>query len=204
MARYGPEHKDRTRRRIVDAAARRFKSDGLDGSGIATVVADAGLTNGAFYGHFASKDDLIASVVAQQLAEQTARVAALPVGPGSVEALVSAYLSPAHRDDVAGGCPSAALLDEVGRSSDAIREAYTQGLRGLVAAISRHVDLADEEDPESRVIGLIALLAGALQAARAVTDPELSDRILAVTYTQAMAIASPGSHLATSARQDTP
>lgn len=203
MARYGPEHKDMTRRRIISAAARRFKSDGLDGSGIATLVADAGLTNGAFYGHFASKDDLIASVVAEQLAEQTARVAALPVGPGSVETFVSAYLSPAHRDDVAGGCPSAALLDEVGRCSDAIREAYTQGMRGLVAAISRHLDLADEADQDSRAIGLIVFLAGALQAARAVTDRELSDRILAVTYAQAMAIASPSSHPATS-RQDTP
>ncbi|HUX71602.1 MAG TPA: TetR/AcrR family transcriptional regulator [Cellulomonadaceae bacterium] len=204
MARYGPEHKDLTRRRIVDAAGRRFKSDGLDGSGIATLVADAGLTNGAFYGHFASKDDLIASVVAQQLAEQTARVAALPAGPGSVETFVSAYLSPGHRDDVAGGCPSAALLDEVGRSSDAIREAYTQGVRELVAAIGRHLDVTDEGERESRAIGLITLLAGALQAARAVTDRELSDRILAVTCAQAMAIASPSSHSPISARQDTP
>ena len=64
MARYSPEHKEETRRRMIATAGRRFKSDGIDGSGIATLVADAGLTNGAFYGHFASKDDLVASVVA--------------------------------------------------------------------------------------------------------------------------------------------
>jgi AcrR family transcriptional regulator len=67
MARYSPEHKEATRRRMIEAAGRRFKSDGIDGSGIATLVAEAGLTNGAFYGHFASKDDLVASVVTQQL-----------------------------------------------------------------------------------------------------------------------------------------
>ena len=65
MARYGPEHKVATRRRMIETAGRRIKSDGIDGSGIATLVADAGLTNGAFYGHFASKDDLVAHVVAQ-------------------------------------------------------------------------------------------------------------------------------------------
>ena len=59
MARYSPEHKEATRRRMIATAGRRFKSDGIDGSGIATLVADAGLTNGAFYGHFSSKDDLV-------------------------------------------------------------------------------------------------------------------------------------------------
>src|SRR5688500_13641859 len=114
MARYGPEHKDATRRRLIETAGRRFKSDGIDGSGIATLVADAGLTNGAFYGHFQSKDDLVASVVAQQLEDQVARVNALPAGLASVEAFVRDYLSPAHRDDLAGGGPSAARLGRTG------------------------------------------------------------------------------------------
>ena len=70
MARYGKEHKEATRRRIVEAAGRRFKRDGIDGSGIATLMADAGLTNGAFYAHFDSKDDLVATTVADQLREQ--------------------------------------------------------------------------------------------------------------------------------------
>ena len=70
MARYGKEHKEATRRRIIEAAGRRFKRDGIDGSGIATLMADAGLTNGAFYAHFDSKDDLVATTVADQLREQ--------------------------------------------------------------------------------------------------------------------------------------
>ncbi len=67
MARYDQEHKDATRRRIIEAAGRRLKRDGIDGSGIATLMADAGLTNGAFYAHFTSKDDLVASVVQEEL-----------------------------------------------------------------------------------------------------------------------------------------
>ena len=105
MARYSPEHKEETRRRMIETAGRRFKSDGIDGSGIATLVADAGLTNGAFYGHFASKDDLVARSSHEQLADQVASVNSLPAGLASVEAFVREYLSPAHRDDLAGRLP---------------------------------------------------------------------------------------------------
>src|SRR6478609_9386662 len=112
---------------MIETAGRRFKSDGIDGSGIATLVADAGLTNGAFYGHFASKDDLVASVVTQQLTNQVAVVNSLPAGLASAEAFVPEYHSPTHRDGLAGGCPSAALLDEIGRCDVAVREAYTEG-----------------------------------------------------------------------------
>jgi len=68
--RYGKERKQATRLRIIETAGRRFKTDGIDGSGVATLMADAGLTNGAFYAHFASKEDLVATAVADQLREQ--------------------------------------------------------------------------------------------------------------------------------------
>jgi TetR/AcrR family transcriptional repressor of nem operon len=183
MARYSPEHKEATRRRMIETAGRRFKSDGIDGSGIATLVADAGLTNGAFYGHFASKDDLVASVVSQQLADQVSVINSLPAGLASVERYLREYLSPEHRDDLAGGCPSAALLDEIGRCDVAVREAYTDGAGAMVQAIARHLeDGGDPQRTNERAIGLFTLLVGSLQAARAVTDPELSDRILAAAY----------------------
>lgn len=191
MARYSPEHKEATRRRMIDTAGRRFKSDGIDGSGIATLVADAGLTNGAFYGHFASKDDLVATVVAQQLADQVAVVNSLPAGLDSVEAYLREYLSPSHRDDLASGCPSAALLDEIGRCDVTIREAYTVGASSMVEAIARHLDDGDPQRTRDRAIGLFSLLVGSLQAARAVTDPLLSEQILEAAYTNAMTIAGP-------------
>ena len=99
MARYGKEHKQMTRRRIIEAAGRRLKRDGIDGSGVATLMADAGLTNGAFYAHFDSKDDLVASTVADQLREQRERYSTQ-----SLEEIVRGYLSPQHRDDTTGGC----------------------------------------------------------------------------------------------------
>src|ERR687892_500775 len=80
VARYGKEHKQATRQRIVETAGRRFKQDGIDGSGVATLMADAGLTNGAFYAHFASKEDLVATAVAHQLRTQSENLRA--VAPG--------------------------------------------------------------------------------------------------------------------------
>src|SRR3954454_20216927 len=68
--RYGRDHKQATRERILDAAGKRFKQDGIDGAGVAAVMSDAGLTNGAFYAHFASKEDLVANVLADQLRTQ--------------------------------------------------------------------------------------------------------------------------------------
>ena len=191
MARYAPEHKEATRRRMIETAGRRFKSDGIDGSGIATLVADAGLTNGAFYGHFQSKDDLVASVVAQQLEVQVARVDALPGGREAVAAFLNEYLSPTHRDDPAGGCPSAALLDEIGRCDGATKQAYTDGARSMINAIARHLDDGDAQLANERAIGLFALLVGSLQLARAVTDRELSAQVLAAAHASAMAIVSP-------------
>ena len=188
MARYSPEHKEATRRRMVESAGRRFKSDGFDGSGIATLVADVGLTNGAFYGHFESKDDLIASVVEEQLAQQVARIAEMPVGLESVDTFLLQYLSREHRDDPADGCPSAALLDEIARSSEVAREAYTHGALNMIEAIARHLDSGDSEDATVASIGLYTLLVGSLQLARAVTDPALSDRILAAAYANAMTL----------------
>jgi TetR/AcrR family transcriptional regulator, transcriptional repressor for nem operon len=202
MTRYGPGHKQATRQRLIDSAGRRFKADGLDGAGIATVVADVGLTNGAFYGHFASKDDLIASVVTQQLAEQSALVASLPIGQESVERFIGEYLSPAHRDDRAGGCPNAALLDEVGRCGVGIRDAYTAGVRDIITAIARHLDTGDHHDAQERAIVLFTLLVGALQTARAVTDLEFSDQILATARAHALAIAEPSAQPTHQARQD--
>src|SRR5438067_12635625 len=98
MARYGKAHKQATRRRIIEAAGGRLKRDGIHGSGIATLMADAGLTNGAFYAHFDSKEDLVARAVAEQLREPRASFSALPPGRAGPEPIVRAHLSCEHRD----------------------------------------------------------------------------------------------------------
>src|SRR5947207_4015228 len=136
MGRYAKDHKQATRRRIVEAAGRRLKRDGIDGSGVAALMADAGLTNGAFYAHFDSKEDLVASAVAEQLREQRKRFNALPPDRAGVEQLVRGYLSVEHRDNPEGGCPSAALLDEIGRSTEPIKRAFTDGMLVVIDDIA--------------------------------------------------------------------
>src|SRR3954466_10350039 len=111
--RYTKDHKQATRQRILEAAGRRFKRDGIDGAGLATVMADAGLTNGAFYAHFSSKEDLVANVLAKQLRAQRRSLDAEPSDRAGLEPFVRSYLSAEHRDQLAEGCPSAAMLDEI-------------------------------------------------------------------------------------------
>src|ERR1700704_4186071 len=146
MVRYGKEHKQATRQRIIDTAGRRLKRDGIDGSGIATVMKDAGLTNGAFYAHFASKDDLVAAAIAEQLRQQRVNYSAYSPGRTGLEQFVREYLSMEHRNSPEDGCPSAALLDEIGRSSDATKEAFTDE---LLASIDNMAAQLAPDDPQS-------------------------------------------------------
>src|SRR4051794_13315478 len=158
MARYGSEHKEATRRRIVETAGRRLKRDGIDGSGIATLMADAGLTNGAFYAHFASKDDLVASVVQEELRAQAATLSQLAPGVAGLEQLVRGYLSPGHRDHRDAGCPSAALLDEIGRSAEVTKDAYTAGANTLVDQIAARLSPGDPESAHGRALILFTMI----------------------------------------------
>ena len=178
MARYGKEHKEATRRRIVEAAGRRFKRDGIDGSGIATLMADAGLTNGAFYAHFDSKEDLVATTVADQLREQRESYWQRP-GAG-VEQLVREYLSVRHRDDPEHGCPSAALLDEIGRCPTSTKQAYTDGVLAIADEIAARLAPDDPESARATTLSLFALLIGTLQLSRALADRQLAacDQVL--------------------------
>lgn len=178
MARYGSEHKEATRRRIVETAGRRLKRDGIDGSGIATLMADAGLTNGAFYAHFDSKDDLVATVVRDQLGRQASEFHELPGGRAGLEVFVREYLSPAHRDHPDIGCPSAALLDEVGRCTAATKNAYTAGTKAILDEICTRLAPDDPETARGTALALFAMLVGSMQLARALSDKKLSDAVL--------------------------
>jgi len=173
MARYGKEHKQTTRRRIIEAAGRRLKRDGIDGSGVATLMADAGLTNGAFYAHFDSKEDLVASTVADELREQRERY-----GTQSLEEIVRGYLSPQHRDDTEGGCPSAALLDEIVRSSDAVKRAYTDGQLAIIDDAAARLAPDDPQSKRVQALSVFALMVGTLQLSRALADRQLADDVL--------------------------
>jgi TetR/AcrR family transcriptional regulator, transcriptional repressor for nem operon len=176
--RYSKDHKQATRQRILEAAGRRFKQDGIDGAGLATVMSDAGLTNGAFYAHFSSKEDLVANVLAEQLRAQRERIEAEPADRAGLEAFVRAYLSPEHRDQVADGCPSAALLDEIARRPADTRDVFTEEVMGVIDDIASRLDASDVEAARVDALSVFGLMVGTLQLARTLTDRDLSDRVL--------------------------
>lgn len=177
--RYGKDQKQATRQRIVEAAGRRFKQDGIDGAGVAAVMSDAGLTNGAFYAHFTSKEDLVANVLADQLLAQRQSLDSEPSDRAGLEAFIRSYLSPQHRDQCADGCPSAALLDEIARRPAATRQVFTDELMGVIDDIASRLGPTDAEVARTDALTLFGLMVGTLQLARALTDRDLSDQLLA-------------------------
>src|SRR5262249_39800056 len=146
--RYSSEHKQRTRERIVRAAARRFRSKGSEGAGIGDLMRDLRLTHGGFYRHFASKEDLFAEAVAQTLQVLGGRVArAVDRAPkgGEIRALIDAYLDVEHLDDVAGGCPVAALASEIARRPKGARGPLLQAIRAHIRRMEAYIPGANAD-----------------------------------------------------------
>jgi AcrR family transcriptional regulator len=188
MARYDREHKDATRRRIIERAGHRLKRDGVDGSGIATLMADAGLTNGAFYAHFSSKDHLVATVVADQLHRQHERNRAGMLDRPGFERFVRDYLSPNHRDHPDEGCPSAALLEDIGRGADVTKRAYTDGMIAMIDDLAALVDEPDRQLARAKAMSIFASMIGTLQVSRALADGELANEVLTRGIENAVAL----------------
>ena len=184
--RYSKNHKQVTRQRILEAAGRRFKQEGIDGAGVAAVMSDAGLTNGAFYAHFASKEDLVANVLADQLRAQRQSIDTQPPDRRGLEAFIRTYLSPQHRDQYADGCPSAALLDEITRRPAATKQVFTDELMGVIDDIASRLNPTHAEAARTDALTLFGLMLGTLQLARALTDRDLSDQVLARSVETAM------------------
>jgi AcrR family transcriptional regulator len=170
--RYEKGRKESSKRRILEIAARKFRTDGIAATGLAGIMSDAGLTNGAFY-----------------LQEQSEQIAELLLA-GGPDLVIDTYLSTAHRDNPGIGCASSALLPELGREPAETRHLYTKQVLSLVRQVADRLDpqVADRQDV---AIAMFAMLVGTLQLARAVDDPELSNRILASGATAARALARP-------------
>jgi AcrR family transcriptional regulator len=133
---------------------------------------------GAFYAHFASKEDLVANVLADQLRTQRQTLEAEAPDRAGLEAFVRSYLSPQHRDDSADGCPSAALLDEIVRRSPATGQVFTEQLMGVIDDIAARGPGGRRRRSDERAHRLRTAV-GTLQLARALTDRDVSDQLLA-------------------------
>ena len=179
--RYPADHKQQTRERIVRAAARRFRRRGSEGTGIGDLMRDLRLTHGGFYRHFDSKEGLFAEAFEHSLTEVGDRVirAIESAAPGGeLKALIDAYLDIRHCDDVAGGCPVAALASEVARRPRGARGPFQQALRAHISRMAHYVPAKTEEERRGKAIALFSGMAGTLAVARAFTDEQDRQRIL--------------------------
>jgi TetR/AcrR family transcriptional repressor of nem operon len=165
------------RTRVMAAAARLFRQRGFDEVTVAEVMKEAGLTHGAFYGHFASKEALIAEAIGQ----------ALPLAPGdpgirrSAAEFADGYLSIRHRDNRASSCLFSSLGTEAARGSAELRHSMTESVRRRINHLSAGVEGATSEEKRRAAIAAWSAMVGAMLLARIVDDEKLSNEILTET-----------------------
>jgi TetR/AcrR family transcriptional repressor of nem operon len=187
--RYEKGHKDATRQRIIDIASGQFRENGVAAVGLAGIMADAGLTNGAFYSHFESKEHLVQAVLLNSLNRREATLQAASEANAGLEATIRDYLSARHRDRPSGGCPTAALVAEVARHPKATRDAFTGKVSAFITLIATQIRAGSASERRRHAIAIYGMMVGALQLARAVNDRQLSDEILESGVSAALALA---------------
>lgn len=173
--RYDKEHKQETRSRIVKVAAERFRREGIEAVGVASLMGSAGLTHGGFYAHFPSKEALVIEACAEGLSETIAGFAELVMAAPEgrrLRRLVKAYLSEQHRDEPEKGCMLATLGPELARYPAAARHAFSQRVDALQKLLGKTLS-ADGADP-ALAGAIVSILVGALIMARTTDDPEQS------------------------------
>jgi TetR/AcrR family transcriptional repressor of nem operon len=174
---------------IVNLAAARLREVGLNGIGIADLMKEAGRTSGGFYKHFESREKLVEEVLASIFAKRTEALKTYveSATTRSLGELVDSYLSQRHKDAPGSGCALAALMNDVARSSELIRELYTEEVRNELAMLTR---LMDHPEPRAQALLAMCALVGAIGLARAVVDEELAAEILGTGKTLLKALGS--------------
>lgn len=187
---YTKEHKARTRKRIIEEAARAFRGRGVAGIGIPELMGRAGLTHGGFYAHFESKDALVAEACAEGFVDAAEALLAQTVAgarPGEeLAAIIRAYLSRSHRDHPEQGCMIPSLAAEIAREQPPVRAAFSRSLAAYVARLAAYLPRSLPAEsatpagatPDDEAMVLLSGMVGALLLARAVDNPAASDRIL--------------------------
>ena len=191
--RYSAEHKQETRTRILDAAGQVFRKEGYGGSGIDGLTKAAGVTNGAFYGHFKSKSEAFRTVVLTGLEQLRVAVAGLKAQQGKrwLKTFVDFYLGPKRTCDIGEACALPTFSPEMTRADTDTRNAYEAHLRQLIDEVSSGLHHRTNHERDEKAIALLALLSGGVTLARAVPDPELSEQIAKAVVKQAMVMTAP-------------
>jgi TetR/AcrR family transcriptional repressor of nem operon len=172
----------KTRQRIVEVASEVIRNKGIDATGVAEIMAAAGLTHGGFYRHFDSKEELVTEAIASSRKDFVAgTVDAASLGAEAVLKQFQEYATSGHRDDMGGGCPLAANGSEIVRADAATRHLATEGFRLIFEKAAPFMRSADDESQTETAISVLTNMIGALTMSRMVDDPALSEKILEVT-----------------------
>ena len=179
--RYEPEHKTRTRDRIVRNAARKLRVEGLSGPGVASVMKASGLTVGGFYKHFQSKDELLADALAQAFADSEKVYSSLQSVPREKrwKEIVRLYLSPEHCNRPDTGCPVAALAPEIGRATIGVRKRIAGLMKERRDRWAEFMPGATARERERNFLVIFSAMAGAISVARLFTEPTDRRKVLA-------------------------
>lgn len=165
---------------IVGVAATRVREDGLDGVGVADLMRDAGLTHGGFYRHFESRDELVAEAVERALHDGGQAMAAVAESPRDpLAAVIDAYLSTTHRDNLGTSCAVTTLAADIARSNARAQAAYTSQVGVYIDMLAWLLPRGSSDDRRRTAIAALSTLVGAVSMARAVSDEPLSQEILA-------------------------
>jgi AcrR family transcriptional regulator len=196
--RYTTEHKQETRTRVITAAGQVFRKEGYGGAGIDALTKAAGVTNGAFYGHFKSKSEAFRIAVLVGLEELRLAIAGLRTSQPKtwLTSFVSYYLGHKRICNLGESCALPSLSPDVMRADDETRRAYTEELKRIIGEVAAGMQNDAAQDPsktlkEDQAILLLAMLSGGVTLARAVSDPALSDRIARVIEQTAQAMGHP-------------
>ncbi len=189
IMRYSKEHKETARRKIVDVAAKEFLRHGIAGFRVNDVMKGAGLTQGAFYGHFSSKEELVKEALHES--SKRSRFVQQAENGNTLEDLICSYLQTDHRNHPEmGGCPAAALIGEINRHPKSTREALVSDMKKMISLIeSRLPKTKSTATRTSTAIAIVSTMLGALQFARATTDAGLSKKILEASKEAALTMA---------------
>ncbi len=182
--RYEPEHKTRTRDRIVRNAARKLRAEGLSGPGVASVMKASGLTVGGFYKHFRNKDELLAAAIAEGFLEFSDKIyASLQNVPPEDrwKRVVQWYLSTEHCNRPETGCPIVTLAPEIARSKLPVRKRIAGLMKELTERWMEFMPGATATEREQNFFVIFGAMAGAVSIARLFTEPTERQRVLAST-----------------------
>jgi AcrR family transcriptional regulator len=179
--------KEASHARIVEVAARAIRRSGYDGTGVADIMKEAGLTHGGFYAHFESRDALLAEAGDRAGAESVALAAkvAAAAPPGqALHAMMQAYLSRQHIDAIETGCPVSALGSEMPRQAPEVRRTATIHIKEMIDLFARQMPDWGQPQAHERAMALVCAMIGTTMLARAVDDPKLSEALCAAALTQ--------------------